>query len=311
MTVLHPSPRIPPTPRPVESVMAYGPRIGGLRRFLRQPAWPLQVVLLGYPVFWALGLGEFSWPIMAVPMAFQLWRRRRPVRVPPYFGVWAALLVWVVAGALLIGQHAPNTLAGSGGFTGWGLRLIDMFAATVVLLYVGNLSEEELPTGKVIRWLGYFFGVVVVGGLLGVVIGHVAFSSPFELLLPHGVRSNFYVHQLVHPAFAQVEDVLGHTSPRPTAPFAYTNSWGNCLSLLLIWFVVGWWAYGSRRSKWFVVAVGCRCACADRSTRSTAGCGSVSDSACSSSSASSLPVAGWVRSHGPWRSSPLARSSLL
>ena len=106
--------------------------------------------------------------------------------------------------------------------------------------------------------MGFLFGVTVLGGLLGVLLGNVSFSSPFELVLPHGVRSNYYVKQLVHPGFAQVQDVLGHTSPRPKAPFAYTNSWGNNISLLLIWFVVGWWVRGSRRSKCFVVAVGCR-----------------------------------------------------
>jgi hypothetical protein len=162
----------------------------------------------------------------------------------------------VLAGGLLIGQHLPGTLIGSGGFTGWGLRVIDMLAATILMLYVGNLTEEELPKRKVLHWLGFLFGVTVLGGLLGVLIGNVSFASPFELLLPHGVRSNYYVKQLVHPGFAQVQDVLGHTSPRPKAPFAYTNSWGNNLSILLIWFVVGWWAYGSRRSKIFALAVG-------------------------------------------------------
>jgi hypothetical protein len=125
------------------------------------------------------------------------------------------------------------------------------------LLYVGNLTEEELPKRKLIRWLCFLFGVIVVGGLLGVFLGNVSFTSPFELILPRSIRANFYVKQLVHPGFAQVEDVLGHTSPRPRAPFAYTNTWGNNLSLLLVWFVVGWWVYGSRRAKWVVAGTLC------------------------------------------------------
>ncbi len=254
MTSLYASSRALTTPRPVVPAT---PPVSRLRLWLRDPAWPLKAVLLGFPVFWVLGLGEFSWPIMGAPMAYKLWRLRRPLKVPPYFGLWLALLLWVLAGGLLIGQHLAGTLIGSGGFTGWGLRIVDMAAVTILLLYVGNLTEEELPTRKVIRWLGFLFGVTVLGGLLGVLIGNVAFSSPFELILPHSVRSNYYVQQLVHPGFAQVQDVLGHTSPRPKAPFAYTNSWGNNLSLLLIWFVVGWWAYGSRRSKIFVLVVGC------------------------------------------------------
>ena len=253
MTSLNPPARFPWTGRTVKPL---SPPVSRVRAWFRDPSWPLQAVLLGFPAFWVLGLGEFGWPIMAAPMAYQLWRMRRPIKVPPYFGLWAALLLWVLAGGLLIGQHLPGTLIGSGGFTGWGLRVVDMAAATILMLYVGNLTEEELPKRKVIHWLGFLFGVTVLGGLLGVLIGNVSFSSPFELLLPHGVRSNYYVKQLVHPGFAQVQDVLGHTSPRPKAPFAYTNSWGNNLSILLIWFVVGWWAYGSRRSKIFVLVVG-------------------------------------------------------
>ncbi len=241
---------------PTRTVEPITPPVSRVRRFFRDPAWPLKAVLLGFPIFWVLGLGEFVWALMAPPMAYQLWRMRRPIRVPPYFGIWLALLLWVVAGGLMIGQHLPGTLAGSGGFTGWALRVIDLVAVTILLLYVGNMTEEELPRRKVISWLGFLFGVTVVGGVLGMVIGNVSFSSPFELILPHSLRSVYYVKQLVHPGFAQVQDVLGHTSPRPKAPFAYTNTWGNNLSLLLIWFVVGWWVRGTRRSKIAAVALG-------------------------------------------------------
>jgi hypothetical protein len=252
MTSLYAPARVLTLPPTIEPITV---PVSRTRRFFRDPSWPLKTVLLGFPLFWVLGLGEFVWPLMAPPMAYQLWRMRRPVRVPPYFGVWLALLLWVVAGGLMIGQHLPGTLAGSGGFTGWGLRLVDLAATTIVLLYVGNMTEAEMPTRKVIRWLGFLFGVTVAGGVLGMAIGNVSFSSPFELILPHSLRANYYVKQLVHPGFAQVQDVLGHTSPRPKAPFAYTNTWGNNLSLLLIWFVVGWWVRGSQRKKILAVAV--------------------------------------------------------
>jgi hypothetical protein len=48
------------------------------------------------------------------------------------------------------------------------------------------------------------------------------------------------VRSLVHPASSQLQDVLGFTSPRPSAPFGYTNTWGNCLALLVGWFAIGW-----------------------------------------------------------------------
>jgi hypothetical protein len=186
-------------------------------------------------------------------MAYRLWARPRRIRVPPFFGLWLALLVWVIAGGFMIGQHLPGTLSTSGGFIGWGVRAANMLAATVVLLYVGNLREDELPARKVIRMLGFFFCVTVAGGVLGVLFGNFSFTSPFEMILPHGIRANYYVHQLIHPGFAQVQDILGKTSPRPKAPFAYTNNWGNNLALLMIWAVVAGWVLGSRRTRFWTV----------------------------------------------------------
>jgi O-antigen ligase len=49
--------------------------------------------------------------------------------------------------------------------------------------------------------------------------------------------------------------VLGTPSPRPKAPFEYTNSWGGNISVLGIWFLVGWWAHGSPRRRWVAALV--------------------------------------------------------
>ena len=143
MTSLYAPPRT--LTSPPRTVAPITPPVSRLRLWFRHPAWPLKAVMYGFPLFWLLGLGEFSWPIIAAPMAYQMWRLRRPIKVPPYFGVWLALMAWVLAGGLLIGQHLAGTLIGSGGYTGWVLRLVDMVAVTILLLYVGNLTEDELP----------------------------------------------------------------------------------------------------------------------------------------------------------------------
>ena len=94
------------TTRP-RTVAPITPPVSRLRLWFRDPAWPLKAVMFGFPIFWLLGLGEFSWPIMAAPMVYQMWRLRRPIKVPPYFGLWLALMAWVLAGGLLIGR-APG-----------------------------------------------------------------------------------------------------------------------------------------------------------------------------------------------------------
>ena len=58
-----------------------------LRSLLRGPAWPVTALTIGYPLWWALGLGALVFPIAAVPMAMGL-RKLRHINVPPWFGLW-------------------------------------------------------------------------------------------------------------------------------------------------------------------------------------------------------------------------------
>src|SRR5439155_27357229 len=69
--------------------------------------------------------------------------------------------------------------------------------------------------------------------------------------LPKHIRSMGFVQSLVHPAAAQVMDLLGGERPRPAAPWGYTNTWGNNCCLLVGWLLVAGWP---RRRMW---TVGC------------------------------------------------------
>src|SRR5262249_15349049 len=127
---------------------------------------------------------------------------------------------------------------------------------TVVMLYAGNLTEDELPRRRLAWQLGLVGIYATLGGLAGVVAPRFGFKSPMAYLLPHGMQQNTLVQAALYPGFAQVTDVLGMAHGRPKAPFEYTNTWGNCLSILLPWLLVAWWSYGSRRQrKWALVIV--------------------------------------------------------
>ncbi|MFL6128110.1 MAG: O-antigen ligase family protein [Mycobacteriales bacterium] len=230
----------------------------GRRRGLLRPGWPLSALIVLFPLWWALGLMELIFPLLAVPMAVQLFRRR-PLRLPPGFVLWALFLLWVLAGAVLLGVNPPRTLpaAASTRLIAYAVRLIEYLSMTVVLLYVGNLKEHELPRRRLIGMLGWFFLVATLGGLLGTFWPAFEFTGPIELLLPAGIRSNIYVQSLVHPQAAQVQDLLGYSSPRPKAPFDYTNSWGNNMVILGVWFVAGWWASGRPVRRLAMVLVLC------------------------------------------------------
>lgn len=210
-------------------------------RRLLSPTWPITVLLVGFPVLWALGLAAFATQILAIPMAVEL-MRRRPIRVPAGFGIWCLFLLCSLAGLLVLGVNPPGTLPDSvtGRLVGYGVRESSYLAITIVLLYVGNLTEEELPERRLIAQLSFFFATVTVGGVLGLLWPDFSFTSLTELFVPESIRGLPYISRLVHPALAQVQEFGGDTMPRPSAPFAYTNTWGSQLSLLGIWFVVGW-----------------------------------------------------------------------
>ncbi|MFI9594270.1 hypothetical protein [Nonomuraea sp. NPDC052265] len=220
------------------------------------PAWPIAALLLGYPIWWALGFGGLSVIVLAVPMAVILWRRR-PVRVPHGFGLWLLLLAGYLLSAMMLDELPPGTYGdlSSGRLIGWAMRLALYVSVLVMVLYLGNLTERELPQLRLVRWLGVLFLTTVAGGLLGMVFPHFGFTSPVELLLPGWISENSFVQNLIHPTAAQTQKVLGYSSPRPEAPFEWANAWGSNASVLLIWFVVGWWTYGGRGRRVLAVLV--------------------------------------------------------
>src|SRR5260370_7435504 len=80
----------------------------------RHPAWPVTALLAGYPLWWALGVADFMWIILAVPMVARMlaWSRSgsRKIRVPSGFGLWLIFLLWVLAGLPMLPLTAPGTV---------------------------------------------------------------------------------------------------------------------------------------------------------------------------------------------------------
>jgi hypothetical protein len=214
--------------------------------------WPLTGLLLLYPLWWVLGLGVLIFPIAAVPMAVILLRQRRagrPVRLPPGFVLWLLFLATLLLSLAALGATPDGTVPGGAAdrVLGAGYRVTGYLSLTVLLLYAGNLRESEVPRRRLVGLLAWLFVVTVAGGLVGTFAGHLEFTSPVELLLPPGVADRGFVQSLVHPYAAQVMDVLGQPSPRPAAPWGYTNTWGNNLCLLVVWFIAATWRPESRR----------------------------------------------------------------
>ena len=164
-------------------------------------------------------------------MAARLLARGRTVRVPRGFGWWLLFLVWmclsfislsgelplrvpVAHGQLLLGhrhlhlhlQHAARPAAGAPAGRSAG-RLLDRHG--------GRRLARRAPSERPDH--------------------HAGRANP-----PGSLASHEFVQILVHPIFAQVQEVLGYPLGRPTAPFLYTNDWGGVYALTIPFFILGW-----------------------------------------------------------------------
>jgi hypothetical protein len=214
-------------------------------------AWPLAWLLAAYPLWWALGLGVLIFPLAAAPMAWLLLRARaggRRIALPPGFGWWAVFLLAVVISIGALGADPAGTVPGTAAsrIEAVVYRLGMYLALTVLLVYAGNLRRDELSVARITRLLAWLFVVTVAGGLLGMFAGRFELTSPVELLLPGNIRSKGFVQSLVHPYAAQIMDVGGGPTPRPAAPWGYTNTWGNNFCLLVGFLVAAVWGQLTR-----------------------------------------------------------------
>ncbi len=196
------------------------------RRFeltgILHPGLPFYAVAL-LPVFWALGLGYFTFAIAAVPMGLGL-LLMTPIRVPRGLGLWLLFVGWMLVSALMLEPTVNRYLS-------FLVRASVYIAATIIFLYVYNVPQKYLPTGRILKVLGAIFVfTAIVGGYLGLLLGEVRFNTPVSQILPRSMLQNSFVNSVVRPPFAQQQDFLGFPINRPAMPFSFTNDWAATLA---------------------------------------------------------------------------------
>ncbi|SDD33891.1 hypothetical protein [Glycomyces harbinensis] len=213
-------------------------------------------LLAAYPLWWALGLGVLAIPFVAAVAAVKL-VRRRSIAVPPAFGWWLLFLLAVTLSLANLGVDPPGTIPETwfSSLPGATFRFGFYCCCTLIALWAYNLLVEgRLRRERLIRLLAWLFVVTVAGGLLGTFAGSFEYTSPVEALLPKAVAKDGFVQSLVHPAAAQTMDFLGYETPRPAAPWGYTNTWGNNFAITAVWLVVAAFCIPAA-AKWRVGAV--------------------------------------------------------
>lgn len=196
--------------------------------------------LIGYPLWWVLGVDQLLLPAAAAIMALQL-LRRRTVSVPRGFGWWLLFLAWVTLGVLLLQVDAPGAVPGGSPtrYLTFAYRMCLYLSATIFGVYIYAM-RERLSTVRISRALAAMFVTVVAGGILGTVAPFLDFRSALELVLPNGLTHFRFVHDLIHPVVAQLHTSGDVVYSRTSAPFAYTNNWGLAFAFLLPFFLLAW-----------------------------------------------------------------------
>jgi len=199
--------------------MPVGDHRSGARLLPRH--WPLYALLVGYPVWWAMGAGYLVWPLLTFPLLLSL-LMQRTLRVPRGFTLWLLFLGWMLLSGL--------QLSGFSFMFVW--RAAVYGSATVLFLYVYNAPRRVLADRAIIGALVLFWLEVVGAGYLGVLFPHVSFTAPLASVVPGYFARDGVAQAMLHPGFAEVMTFLGYPVGRPKALFAYSNHWGACVAIL-------------------------------------------------------------------------------
>jgi len=210
------------------------------------PRWPFTAMFVLFPVWWILGPGEAMWIVLAGVMVFFLLRSGR-IRVPRGFGLWLLFLVWMLFSVIGIDS--------SGRLIGFVYRALLYLTVTVIFVYVYN-ARSSLTPRYIAGVLSVFWVIVMVGGYVGVFFPLLAFTTPLSVVIPDSIASNELVQEMVRRRVTQYNpDAFLPLEPRPSAPFLYTNGWGNAYSVLTPIFVAYLVEVRRERRFWWLAAL--------------------------------------------------------
>jgi hypothetical protein len=213
----------------------------------RLPAWPIVAAFAGFPLWWALGLGDAAWPVFGVLMVLIL-ARAGNIRAPRGFGILLLFLLWVLCSMIQIDEPLR--------VVGFFYRFFLYAAATVVFVYVYN-ARQTLTDRRIFGVLTTFWLIVVAGGFAGLAFPLFQLHTPLSYVLPDALVSNSYVNEMTIRRLTQFDpdpNAFAVSAPRPSAPFLFANGWGNGYSLLTPAVVVYLTMVRGERRFWWLMA---------------------------------------------------------
>ena len=201
---------------------AAAPHVERRHRFVA--AWPLIVLFPMLPIWWGLGISGLVLSICLLPLAAAVILRRR-LLVPRGFGLYLLFLLWCAF-------SAAELTSGRQGFAA-GYRGTMYVAAGLLFLYILNTPRDRLAPDTAVRIMATFFVIIVVGGLIGMVVPNVTFTTVAKGLVPARLLTDPFLSDLVSASTSSGRAFAAYPIYRPKAPFIYANEWGAAYAMTL------------------------------------------------------------------------------
>ena len=176
------------------------------------------------PVWWVLGISGIVLSLCTLPLIAALVLRRR-ILVPRGFGLYLVFLLWCVFSA---SQLASSRQAFSSAYRG-SLYV----GAGLLFLYVLNASRADLPPDRIVGIMAGFFVLTVVGGVIGMIVPNISFTTVARGLVPPSLLADQFVSDLVSASTSSGRAFAAYPIYRPKAPFIYANEWGAAYAMSL------------------------------------------------------------------------------
>lgn len=202
------------------------------------------LILAGYPIAWAMGLGPVVFPLAAVLMA--LWLiRNRPFLIPP--GTIALACFLVIVATSLIEVNSIGRLGV------WVLRTSWYASALILWLFLARQDTARARRCIIYALMG-IWAMAILGGWAAVLTPDLSWRTPVASLLPEVIAGDEYVSDLINPRVSETQLFFPDIQlNRPAAPFAYTNAWGSNVALLTPFIFIGFQERRLRIPRWILI----------------------------------------------------------
>lgn len=205
---------------------------------IRRMGWPLWLITVGTAPSMFFGFHGLAWALPGLVLGARI-LTHKGTRFPRSAIPLMLLVAWIPLSA---------TVISTSGLPLFTYRYLLFVGCLTSFIWLVNVSEEKVPSERIIDWLAALWITLVVFGYLAVLLPNLITPSPLGLALGPFGRVEF-VKSITEWRFAETQGFLGYPVPRPAAPFGGSNGWGSAMGILTPYFVRSWLIGVDRRRR--------------------------------------------------------------